>query len=131
MTGIERIIYESRATGSTSSLLNMAAILSVSQRNNDRDGLSGILAAHGDRYIQVVEGPSGAIDQLLGRLAVDRRHKEILIVDRRPIGTRLFGEWSMANARFTPEISGTLDEVMAAPSAERLLPLFTRAVFLK
>jgi hypothetical protein len=53
---LERLLYASRATGRTSSLFNMATILSESQRNNDRHGLTGALAAHEDRYIQVIEG---------------------------------------------------------------------------
>ena len=51
---LERLIYESSATGSTGSLLNLAAILGEAQRNNDRDGLTGALAAHEERYIQEI-----------------------------------------------------------------------------
>ena len=43
---LERVVYESTATGTTDSILNLSVILAVSQRNNDRDGLTGALAAH-------------------------------------------------------------------------------------
>ena len=47
---LQELVYESTATGSTGSLLNMATILAESQRNNARDGLTGALAAHDDRF---------------------------------------------------------------------------------
>ena len=34
------------------------AILAVSRRNNGRDGLTGLLAIGGRRFLQVLEGPS-------------------------------------------------------------------------
>ena len=43
---LERLVYESTATGATDSLANLATILAESERNNDRDGLTGALAAH-------------------------------------------------------------------------------------
>ena len=114
---LERIIYRSRATGSTGSLLNMAAILAESQRNNDRDGLTGALAAHDENFIQVLEGPAQTLDSLLRRLSGDPRHSEIVILDRGPIQARLFGGWAMANARFNPEQAEALDRLTAAPGA--------------
>lgn len=38
---LERLAYESTATGTTGSLANLAVIVAESQRNNDRDGLTG------------------------------------------------------------------------------------------
>lgn len=114
---LERIIYRSRATGSTGSLLNMAAILSESQRNNDRDGLTGALAAHDESFIQVLEGPAQTLDNLLRRLSGDPRHSGIVILDRAPIRERLFGGWAMANARFNPEQAEALDRLTGAAGA--------------
>ena len=65
---LERLVYESTATGTTESLRNLSVILAESQRNNDRRGLTGALAAHDDRYIQVIEGPREVLDHLLRRL---------------------------------------------------------------
>ena len=112
---LERLVYESTATGSTTSLLNLVAILGESQHNNARAGLTGALAAHGDRYVQVVEGSAGGLDGLLMRLARDPRHRDIVILDRRAIAAREFGDWSMASARITPQAAEALDALMAAP----------------
>lgn len=115
---LQRMVYESTATGTTGSLTNLAVILSVSQYNNVRDGLTGALAAHRDRYIQVVEGTPQALDGLLRRLELDPRHRHIVLLDRIPISERMFDGWSMANAQITPALAPILDALMidARPS---------------
>ncbi|WP_374600535.1 BLUF domain-containing protein [Brevundimonas sp.] len=110
-SGLERLVYESRATGSTGSLVNLATILAESQRNNDRDGLTGALAAHNERYVQVIEGRPASLDNLLRRLQSDPRHCELHIIDREPIRERLFDGWSMASARITPAQGDALDHL--------------------
>lgn len=114
---LDRVIYVSSATGSTGSLLNMVAILAESQRNNERDGLTGALAAHDERFIQVLEGPRQTLDGLLRRLAKDARHKDITIIDRQPINERNFTGWAMANAKFDPDKARSLSKLVEAPDA--------------
>jgi hypothetical protein len=106
---LERLVYESTATGTTESIGNLAVILGESQRNNDRDGLTGALAAHRNRYIQVIEGPAQTLDALLRRLENDPRHRDIILLGRAPIPARIFGRWSMANACITPAYGAALD----------------------
>ena len=109
---LERLVYESTATGTTTSIGNLAVILAESQRNNDRDGLTGALAAHRDRYIQVIEGPAQTLDALLRRLENDPRHRDVVLMGREPITTRLFGRWTMASARITPAHGAALDSLI-------------------
>ena len=109
---LERLVYESTATGTTESIGNLAVILAESQRNNDRDGLTGALAAHRERYIQVVEGPAQTLDALLRRLDSDPRPRPLLLLGREPIPARLFGRWSMASARITPAHGAALDSLV-------------------
>jgi len=128
--GLERLIYESTATGSTGSLTNLAVILSESQRNNAGRGLTGALAAHGDRYIQVVEGQPEALDGLLRRLENDPRHRDIRLMHREPVEERMFADWTMASARVTPELAQSLDALMAErePSPSWILMALHEAV---
>lgn len=109
---LERLVYESTATGTTDSLNNLAVILAESQRNNRRDDLTGALAAHRNRYIQVVEGPAQTLDGLLRRLESDPRHRDIVLLDRERISERLFGVWTMASARITPTHGEALDRLI-------------------
>ena len=127
---LERLVYGSTATGHTDNLLNMATILAESGRNNARDGLTGALAAHEGRFIQVIEGSGDAIDRLLRRLTTDPRHKDIVVFGRGPVEQRLFGDWVMANARITPALQTLLDDMMRqqTPSADHVVTLMQDAV---
>ncbi|MFW2342893.1 BLUF domain-containing protein [Brevundimonas sp.] len=130
MAKLERLVYGSTATGHTDNLLNMATILAESGRNNARDGLTGALAAHGGRFIQVIEGSGDAIDSLLRRLTTDPRHKDVVIFGRDTVEHRLFGDWVMANARITPALGTLLDGMMRqqTPSADHVVTLLQNAV---
>jgi hypothetical protein len=112
MAELQRLIYRSVATGTTASLLNVATILAESQRNNDRDGLTGALAAHGDHYLQIIEGRPSALDNLLRRLERDDRHRAIEVIDRRSVEGRRFEGWAMAHARFGPGDIATLERIL-------------------
>jgi len=126
---LERLTYQSTATGSTDSLLNLAAILAESHRNNLQSGLTGALAAHRNRYIQVVEGPPEILDGLLRRLGRDVRHKDIRILDRRQVSERRFAEWTMASPRITPTLSDLLDGLMmSTPSPEIIIGILESAL---
>ena len=130
MAELQRLIYRSVATGTTASLLNVATILAESQRNNDRDGLTGALAAHGDHYIQVIEGRPSTLDSLLRRLERDNRHKSLEVIDRRDIDRRRFDGWAMAHARFGPGDASTLERIVndGDTSANQLVELLETAV---
>ena len=130
MPVLEQIVYGSVATGRTDSLLNAATILGEAQRNNQRDGLTGALAAHEGRYVQVLEGTPAALDNLLRRLAVDPRHRAVEIYGRTAIAARQFAGWGMANARITPDLAPDLTRLMAeaAPSPEHLVALLAGAI---
>jgi len=131
--GLERLVYESRATGSTTSLLNLVAILGESQRNNARDGVTGALAAHGDRFIQVLEGSTGALDRLMRRLLEDARHRDLVVLERTPIAERMFDRWVMASARILPATAAVLDVLMASetPPADRIAALLHEALLVQ
>lgn len=130
---LQRLVYRSTATGSTTSLLNLVAILGESQRNNDRDELTGALASHNGRYIQVIEGSASTLDGLLRRLERDPRHKDIKLLERDNITTREFGRWAMANAVVTPEAAPVLEGLMASdfPSAALIVEALRTAVSLQ
>jgi len=129
MAELQRLIYRSTATGTTASLLNVATILAESQRNNDRDGLTGALAAHGDRYLQIIEGRPSSLDSLLRRPEQDRRHRGVEVIDRRPVQRRLFEGWAMAHARFGPADIPTLERVLEPGEApDTLVELMQAAV---
>jgi hypothetical protein len=109
---LERIVYCSRSNVPTDSLLVISEILAVSERNNRRDNLTGALAISEGWFLQVIEGPPTALDSLLRRLQTDKRHRDFMILQRREVKTRLFGEWTMASGRITPSVGPELTAII-------------------
>lgn len=75
----------------------IAPILLASRRNNDRDCITGLLYADGRRFLQVLEGPLEAVENAFARISADPRHCAIVVLSRRAIDAREFGDWAMAH----------------------------------
>ena len=70
-------------------------ILAVARDLNALDGISGLLVFNGTHFLQVLEGSSDALDDLLERLRRDPRHSGLEVREERPIEERSFPDWSM------------------------------------
>lgn len=72
------------------------AILHSARIRNDHNGITGLLYFDGKRFLQVLEGPAAEIEETIGRIRVDPRHRALVILSRREIAKREFGLWAMA-----------------------------------
>lgn len=129
---IHRIIYVSDAVGGAgANLLSLADILGSSDRNNRRDHVSGLLAFHDGRFLQVVEGARADLDRLMRRLNADGRHTNIRILVDQVIPERAFS-WPMARAPLTPALKALMAEagcpIKHGPSAVERLRESARAL---
>ena len=79
-----------------------ADILSVSRRNNDRAGVSGVLLQRGRRFLQVLEGERDAVMNAIARIRSDPRHMAIVALSERQLAKPEFGNWAMASDRDMP-----------------------------
>lgn len=110
MTRVWRTIYYSEAVGATGrTLMSVVEILGESQRNNARDGLTGLLLAHEGWFLQGLEGDRGRIDHLMARLARDRRHKDIVVLAAGEADAGAFADWAMGQVLVTPELASDLE----------------------
>ena len=104
-----RALYISHAKGNMGDdLRSVADIIGVSDRNNRREGLTGLLLYHGGRFLQVLEGPQGGIERLLQTLSRDTRHDRLTLLSLAPASQRAFAAWSMAQAYITPSVAPLL-----------------------
>lgn len=88
-----RVIFTSECVGTTGrSALSVAQILGISERNNRRDEIGAVMLFHAGRVAQMVEGMRTDVDRLLARLASDGRHRDLKILDDRPIVQRRLRE---------------------------------------
>lgn len=91
---MERILYVSTSRGPLGKA-TVIDILERSRRNNRRDGLTGLLVVGGQRFLQVIEGPSAALDRAYERIKADPRHFALVQIERKAIAERAFESWDM------------------------------------
>lgn len=120
-----RLIYASRPFGFDSAML--AGILLDSRRCNARDDITGALIVRADLYLQLLEGPTDAVQAAYARIRRDDRHTELRRLVTRQTDVRMFPGWAM---RDDPARSWmwTQDEV-AAGAVESASEAEVEAVF--
>lgn len=74
-------------------------ILLASRRNNAIVGVTGLLVAGGQRFLQALEGPGDAVQSVFQRIERDSRHFAIVTLSKKPIQDRTFPNWSMGFQR--------------------------------
>jgi len=89
-----QIIYASASAQKMSSE-ELAGILRIARENNAAHDISGMLVYHGGSFLQVLEGPEGAVNSLFVKIEKDPRHDEINILSRDTVPEKEFEEWSM------------------------------------
>ncbi len=94
-TELYHLIYASSATQRLSQN-KLLELLKNARRNNETNGLTGMLLYRDGLYLQFLEGQHDDIDQLLKRLRDDPRHHSIRTLREGVLPERLFPEWSMA-----------------------------------
>ncbi|HVF94422.1 MAG TPA: BLUF domain-containing protein [Sphingomonas sp.] len=92
---MRQILYESVSTA-PNRRLDLAEIFDRSRHNNALDGVTGLLWADGERFLQVIEGPDDSIANTFGQILLDPRHRDVRVLLDRAIEAREFGAWSMA-----------------------------------
>jgi hypothetical protein len=92
---MQQIVYISTATPAAAG--NIATILAASRRNNGEAGITGLLYSDGVRFLQVLEGPPEAVKARFDVIAQDPRHRAVVVLSRREITNREFGDWAMAH----------------------------------
>jgi hypothetical protein len=94
------LTYTSEMTVST----DFIDILEVSRARNQKDGITGVLLFCNNNAVQCLEGSREAVNRTYARIARDKRHQNLLLIDYRVISARLFPGWSMG---YMPESSVT------------------------
>ncbi len=94
-----RLIYQSRSTLLGKQDLQIEAIQDIllhARRRNIKSGVSGILLYNQLEYFQVLEGSKAAVKLIFRSILRDRRHTNVVTLQRGPAGSRIFHSWSMA-----------------------------------
>lgn len=113
---MEQIVYTSRATNKVTAA-ELFKIIEASARNNPGREITGFLVASQSAFLQLVEGPTERLDELLAVLRRDDRHQDIHVLRREPIQQRDFPSWKMQ--RFDA-MSGEPEQVLATMRERRV-----------
>ena len=94
------IVYVSQAVKPFESS-ELEKLLEHSRIRNLEDDITGLLIYRFNpdykrgNFVQILEGPAAAIDNVWERISNDRRHHTIVVVEEGDIDTRMFSLWSM------------------------------------
>ena len=102
---LRRIVYTSQALEQFNkrSLLDL---LHDARAFNKIDNITGVLMHRKGNFLQIIEGESENVANLLTRLLSDPRHNKIKIIVDSSVDRRLFSNWTMGCADFDkPELS--------------------------
>ena len=106
-TRLKQVIYVSEKTDTSSD--SLTDIYDISQKNNLESGISGCLLIGSNSYLQLLEGPDSALEDLYSRIKVDSRHKKVKKLFDQHIEEKLFSSWSMKFAPFNDADWGNKD----------------------
>ncbi len=117
-------------------------ILTTARNHNKSNNITGMLLYRDRFIIQALEGEKSVVDALFEKIAVDPRHKSIILVYENEITTRTFTNWGMGFNRLSeenaPAIEGYIDFLENPSSAfitddhsraRRLLDAFRERTF--
>jgi hypothetical protein len=95
------------------SFLGLMRLLYHSYSNNQALGITGALIYENNKFGQVIEGPEDDIGALWLKIQKDGRHKNVRLIEAKPITERSFSKWTMV-FQGSEEIAKSLPEVSAA-----------------
>lgn len=97
-----RLIYASRVQPNVSPTA-LRDILATSQKNNERDGITGALVFTGAVFLQCLEGDRAMVNKTYHRIVPDDRHGDPQILALEEIVERDFSDWSMGYLPYTQQ----------------------------
>ena len=134
---LQRVIYRSRAAVE----FDMAALLGMlasARTHNAERRITGVLVCEHGQFLQLLEGPTDEVEDLLQRILRDRRHEAVEVLVDEPCESRWFGDWSMDFADYdrlpgrhpgswTLALPRHLEQVVDRCTAETVLRAFADA----
>ncbi|MEO6445226.1 MAG: BLUF domain-containing protein [Gemmatimonadaceae bacterium] len=101
-------------------------------------GITGMLMSSGGIFYQVLEGPVAAVNDLFRKIALDPRHKDVLVLTvQEDVESRQFPSWAMKKVNLDEGAMSRLDPLKALleaivvqhESTKRMTGVLTRAIW--
>jgi hypothetical protein len=96
-----RLIYHSEGVGEPDLIgESLGQIVGAAARRNNALGVTGALFACEGRFLQLLEGSKEAILRVYGAISCDPRHRNLVVLELRPIKRRQFQDWALCGGHF-------------------------------
>ena len=92
---IYQLLYFSIGTEQNMTEDALQEILEVSRRNNPKIGITGMLIALDNCFLQLLEGEQETVQALYEKISKDERHFKIVSIHKDLVAKRSFENWSM------------------------------------
>lgn len=92
-----------------------------SKRNNEANGITGMLILYKDTFIQMLEGKQEAVYSKFDRIMNDERHDNVLVLFEGPVERRHFPSWKMALEVVDQEAFKKIDAYESLEEGDRFL----------
>ena len=92
---VRQVIYISKPTHFDHLVVD--DILTKSRAKNPAAGITGNLIYHADLFLQLLEGPHSAVNELYEKILADNRHADVVKLRDASFNRRLFASWAMKN----------------------------------
>ena len=102
------------------------SILESSQKGNTEVGVSGVLLATKQHFLQILEGSFEDVNKLYSSIVQDPRHDEVQLISFTCIENRIFDSWAMHGIgvfNLNPELSRQLKKSYGEENGELRFPI--------
>ncbi len=136
------LVYVSLANQSMSDE-HLKDMLKKARANNEKHDITGMLLFRDGFFMQALEGEEDLVVTLFNKIAQDSRHRDVMLVYKKPIKERSFSQWTMGFNKIDNETLDCMDgfcDFMQKPTpeffmeraseAEALLNEFKHQIFL-
>lgn len=98
MNTLVRLIYASRLAKGCGPK-DIDAIIKISRVKNAKAQITGALCYDPRSFLQCLEGPRDAVNDLYRKIGADPRHQQVSLIEFSEIAERDFSDWLMAYVR--------------------------------
>ena len=97
-----QIIYSSESA-TPMQIEDLEEILEHARRNNSRSGITGALVYVDGVFLQILEGDTKVVQELMAKISRDVRHETVTVLKQGEIPAAIFPDWKMAYVSATSQ----------------------------
>ncbi|WP_300395688.1 BLUF domain-containing protein [Henriciella sp.] len=116
-----RLAYVSTADDDLSAY-DLQDILEAAIRNNGKVGVSGTVLFNGLNFLQILEGPEAAVENIYARICMDERHAHVVTIFRESGVRRCFDDSPMTLNTVKCEVGDLPDGLALSSNIDLFIP---------